>query len=146
MSLPPGPVYLAKQLPRILAPPVAIYCTKLVAELCFQDLVVPTWLTTIACVFSGPALLTVIVQYRDYQIRRQAAALGAVLPPTVPNSFGGLNMLFTNTDARYPGKWTESSVDNPSKTRKTTLRRRLSDSRRKHWLYVQSPVPLSSSR
>ncbi|KAJ7926709.1 cytochrome P450 [Mycena leptocephala] len=104
MPLPPGPVYLAKQLPRILAPPVAVYCTKLVAELCFQDLIVPTWLTTIACVFSGPALLTVIVQYRDYQIRRQAAALGAVLPPTVPNSIGGLHMLFTNTDARYPGE------------------------------------------
>jgi hypothetical protein len=92
---------------------VAIYCTKLVAELFFQDLIVPTWLTTIACVFSGPALLKVIVQYRDYQIRRQAAALDAVLPPTVPGSIGGLHILFTNTDSdtRYPGKWTESSVD-----------------------------------
>ncbi|KAJ7909793.1 cytochrome P450 [Mycena leptocephala] len=103
MTLPPGIVYLAKQLPRVLAPPVAVYCAKFVAELVFE-LVVPAWLTTIACALSGPALLTVVVQYRDYQVRRQAAAHGAVLPPSLPGSIGGLHMLFINHEEMYPGE------------------------------------------
>ncbi|KAJ7677044.1 cytochrome P450 [Mycena polygramma] len=103
MPLPPGIVYLARQLPRILAPPLAVYATKLVAELRF-GVILPTSLTTVACLLSGPVVLTVIIQYRDYQIRRQATAHGAVVPPALPGFIGGLNMLFAKTEDMYPGE------------------------------------------
>ncbi|KAJ6553147.1 cytochrome P450 [Mycena capillaripes] len=104
MSLPPGIVYIANQLPRLLGPPLAIYAAKLVAELRFGAYI-PAWLTTIACILSGPVLLTVIVQCRDFQYRRQAAAVGAVMPPSLPGSIGGLHMLFRNNEDMYPGEW-----------------------------------------
>ncbi|KAF8206094.1 cytochrome P450 [Mycena galopus ATCC 62051] len=103
MPLPPGIVYLAKQLPRIFAPAFLVYCAKLVAQLRFGA-VVPLWITALACVLSGPAVLTAIVQYSDYKDRRQAAAYGAVIPPSVPGSIGGIHMLFTNMKDMYPGE------------------------------------------
>ncbi|KAF7353448.1 Cytochrome P450 [Mycena sanguinolenta] len=103
MPLSPGIGYLATQLPRILTPPLLVYCAKLVTELRL-GIIVPTWLTTLACVLSGPAVLTVVVQYRDYQNRRQAAAHGAIIPPAVPGSIGGLNMLFANIGDMYPAE------------------------------------------
>jgi hypothetical protein len=104
MPLPPGIFYLAKQLPRILAPPLVVYGSKLVAELRF-GIAVSTWFTAIACVLSGPALFTVIVQYRDYQIRCQAAAHGAVMAPNLSGSvIGGILRFFANTENIYPGK------------------------------------------
>ncbi|KAJ7289514.1 hypothetical protein C8J57DRAFT_1706341 [Mycena rebaudengoi] len=73
MSPPPGLVYLSKQLPQVLAPPLAVFCAKLVAEhrLGF---------------------------YRDYQDRRQAAAHGAIMSPSVPGYIGGIHMLFMNNE------------------------------------------------
>ncbi|KAJ7767056.1 hypothetical protein DFH07DRAFT_1012114 [Mycena maculata] len=69
MSLPPGIVYLSEQLPMLLSSPaLAVYCAKLVAELYF-GVTIPTWLATAAYVLSGPAVLIVVVQYRDYVIR-----------------------------------------------------------------------------
>ncbi|KAF7353514.1 Cytochrome P450 [Mycena sanguinolenta] len=103
MPLSPGIGYLATQLPRILAPPLLVYCAKLVTELRL-GIIVPTWLTTLACVLSGPAVLTVVVQYRDYQNRRQAAAHGAIIPPAIPGSIGGLSMLFANVADMYPAE------------------------------------------
>jgi hypothetical protein len=103
MTPPPGLVYLSKQLPRALAPPLAVFCAKLVAEHRF-GFVVPTWLAALVYVFSGPAVLTAIVQYRDYQDRCQATAHGAIMPPSVPGYIGGINMLFMNNEDMYPGE------------------------------------------
>ncbi|KAJ7168966.1 cytochrome P450 [Mycena filopes] len=103
MPLPPGIVYLAQQLPRLLAPPLAVYAAKLIAELRFGA-VIPTWTVATACVLSGPVFLTVIVQYRLYVVRREAAALGAVIAPAVPNWIGGINMLFSNQENVYPAE------------------------------------------
>ncbi|KAJ7839867.1 cytochrome P450 [Mycena olivaceomarginata] len=105
MTPPPGIIYLSKQLPRILAPPLVVFCAKLVAELRF-GIVVPAWLAALAYVLSGPAVLMVIVQYRDYQDRRQAAAHGAIMPPSVPGYIGGINMLFMKNEDMYPGEYT----------------------------------------
>ncbi|KAJ6461725.1 cytochrome P450 [Mycena sanguinolenta] len=96
----PGIGYLATQLPRILAPPLLVFCAALVSSLRF-GIVVPTWLTILACVLSGPVVLTIVVQYRDYRNRRQAAAHGAIIPPAIPGSIGGLNMLFAKVGDMY---------------------------------------------
>ncbi|KAF7326803.1 Cytochrome P450 52A3-A [Mycena sanguinolenta] len=82
MPLPPGIPYLAKQLPRVLAPPLVVYCAKLAIER-LGNTIVPTWITTTACLLSGPALFIVLVQYRDYGHRREAAAHGAMMPPAL---------------------------------------------------------------
>ncbi|KAJ7110830.1 cytochrome P450 [Mycena crocata] len=103
MSLPPGIVYLLKRVPRLFVPPLAVYCARLAAER-FFDVIVPRWLTVVACVLSGPAALTAIVQYRDYVVRRDAAAAGAIVCPTVPGSIGGLNLLRATTKDTYPGE------------------------------------------
>ncbi|KAJ7239178.1 cytochrome P450 monooxygenase pc-3 [Mycena haematopus] len=102
MHLPPGIRYLANQLPRILAPPLLIYCAKLALELRL-GIVVPTWITTTACLLSWPALFVIPLQYRDFQHRREAAAHGAVIPPALPGSIGGLHILFANHEDMYPG-------------------------------------------
>jgi hypothetical protein len=102
MSLPPGIVYLSKQLPRLFAPAFTVYVATLLAERGF-GVAVPAWLTTVACLLSGPVVLTVIVQYWKYIVRRDAAALGAIVSPPAPGSIGGVNMLFANVDDMYPG-------------------------------------------
>ncbi|KAJ7023152.1 cytochrome P450 [Mycena alexandri] len=103
MALPPGIGYLAQQLPRLLAPPLVVYCVKLVVELRLGT-EIPAWVTTTACVLSGPVLLTIIVQYRDFIVRRQAAALGAVVAPSLPGWIGGINMLFSSQENVYPAE------------------------------------------
>ncbi|KAJ7327912.1 cytochrome P450 [Mycena albidolilacea] len=103
MSLPPGIVYLAKLLPRLLAPPLLVYGAKVLTEL-RSGIVIPTWATVLACVLSGPAVLTVVVQYNDHKNRRDAAANGAILPQALPGWIGGINMLFTNVADMYPGE------------------------------------------
>ncbi|KAJ6563483.1 cytochrome P450 [Mycena sp. CBHHK59/15] len=48
--------------------------------------------------------LTAIVQYRDYIVRRDAAAHGAIVCPSIPGSTGGINMLFADPSEIYPGE------------------------------------------
>ncbi|KAJ7182427.1 cytochrome P450 [Mycena crocata] len=105
MPLPPGIVYLSKQLPRLLSPYLAVFLGKLVAERGF-GLAIPPWVTTIAYLVSGPTVLTAIVQYRDYIVRRDAAARGATLCPSMPNLIGGINIFFSRTKYEdvYPGE------------------------------------------
>ncbi|KAJ7454123.1 cytochrome P450 [Mycena latifolia] len=103
MPLPPGIVYLSKQLPKVLAPALMVYCGKLLAELWFGVVISP-WIATAVYILSGPAVLTVIVQYRDYVVRREAAAHGAILCPSIPGSIGGIHMLFSKTEDLYPGE------------------------------------------
>ncbi|KAJ7721839.1 cytochrome P450 [Mycena maculata] len=89
MSLPPGIVYLSEQ--PMLSPALAVYCGKLVAEFYF-GVAIPTWLATAAYVLSGPAVLTVVVQYRDHRPLVPSS-------PSVPGSIGGIN-----TENLYPGE------------------------------------------
>jgi hypothetical protein len=110
MSLPPGIVYLAKLLPRLVAPPLLVYGAKVLTEL-RSGIVIPTWATVLACILSGPAVLTVVVQYNDHKNRRDAAANGAVLPQALPGWIGGINMLFTNVADMYPGGQAHSRDD-----------------------------------
>jgi hypothetical protein len=57
-----------------------------------------------ASILSGPAVLTALVQYRDYIIRREATAHGVIVCPTVPGSTGGIDLLRANTRDLYPGE------------------------------------------
>ncbi|KAK6971681.1 cytochrome P450 [Favolaschia claudopus] len=101
MPFPPGILYLATHLPKLLVPPLFVYCVKFTAESCL-DSIIPAWLATLAYILSGPAFRTLLVQYRDYCVRSQAAAHGAVLPPALPGSIGGLHMLFAKVKDMYP--------------------------------------------
>ncbi|KAJ7481351.1 cytochrome P450 [Mycena galericulata] len=103
MALPPGIVYISNQIPRLLFPPLAVYCVKLLVEL-YLEITVPTWLATITYILSGPAVLTAVVQYRDYVVRREAAALGAIVCRSIPSWIGGINMLFSNMKDIYPAE------------------------------------------
>ncbi|KAJ7182201.1 cytochrome P450, partial [Mycena crocata] len=63
------------------------------------------WVTSIAYLVSGPAVLTVIVQYRDYIVPRDAAARGAILCPSMPNLIGKINIFSrTKYEDVYPGE------------------------------------------
>jgi hypothetical protein len=44
------------------------------------------------------------MQYRDYIVRREAAAHGAIVCPTVPGSIDGIDLLRANTRDLYPGE------------------------------------------
>ncbi|KAK7000219.1 cytochrome P450 [Favolaschia claudopus] len=103
MPFPPGIIYLATHLPRLLVPPLFVYCLKFAAE-SYLGSIIPTWLTSLAYILSGPAFLALLVQYRDYCVRSQAAAHGAVLPPALPGSIGGLHMLFAKVKDMYPAE------------------------------------------
>ncbi|GBE87187.1 cytochrom P450 [Sparassis latifolia] len=93
MSFPPGLAYLFRNLPNLLLPPAVV----LVANLAVREmygLIVPIWLFTLACIFSFPLALFVVVQWTDYVDRRDAAAHGAVLPPIVKAKLiAGLDIL-----------------------------------------------------
>ncbi|KAK6974910.1 cytochrome P450 [Favolaschia claudopus] len=103
MPFPPGIIYLATHLPKLLVPPLFVYCVKFTAE-SYLDSRIPAWLTTLTYILSGPVFLTLLVQYRDYCVRSQAAAHGAVLPPALPGSIGGLHMLFAKVKDMYPAE------------------------------------------
>ncbi|KAK7000190.1 cytochrome P450 [Favolaschia claudopus] len=103
MPFPPGIIYLATHLPKLLVPPLFVYCVKFAAE-SYLGSIIPTWLTSLAYILSSPLFLTLLVQYRDYWVRSQAAAHGAVLPPALPGSIGGLHMLFAKVKDMYPAE------------------------------------------
>ncbi|KAK7000276.1 cytochrome P450 [Favolaschia claudopus] len=101
MPFAPGIIYLATHLPKLLVPPLFVYCVKFTAE-SYLDSIIPAWLTNLAYILSGPVFFTLLVQYRDYCVRSQAAAHGAVLPPALPGSIGGLHMLFAKIMTAEP--------------------------------------------
>ncbi|KAJ6601659.1 cytochrome P450 monooxygenase pc-2 [Mycena sp. CBHHK59/15] len=103
MPIPPGIVYLSKRLPKALVPPFFVYCLKSFTHH-FFGLSLPTWLSALCYILSGPVALTAIVQYRDYIVRRDTAAHGAIVCPSIPGSTGGINMLFADPSEIYPGE------------------------------------------
>ncbi|KAH7888187.1 cytochrome P450 [Phlebopus sp. FC_14] len=115
MELPPGIVYLAYNLHRILLPPAVTYAGVRVCSLIF-DSSVPRWLQIVLYLLSLPLALTCNVFYTELRDRRQAALQGAVLAPRVASKWpGGLDTLRSLRDVRnsnYMGerveKWCET--------------------------------------
>ncbi|KAJ6461237.1 cytochrome P450 [Mycena vitilis] len=105
MAIPPGIIYLSKLLPGLLAPPLG---TCLVQWLCetYFNIHTPRWAFAPLCLLSLPLIFTARVQYRLYADRRGAKAHGAVLPPTVRSSIGGIDLMIAgarNANA-YPAE------------------------------------------
>ncbi|KII89803.1 hypothetical protein PLICRDRAFT_174635 [Plicaturopsis crispa FD-325 SS-3] len=78
VDIPPGPKYVASQLPRLLLPPIATY-----AVLTLLHPAPPLWLSVLAPLLSLPALLALGVWWEEWCNRRAARKLGAVLPPRI---------------------------------------------------------------
>ncbi|EIW81954.1 cytochrome P450 [Coniophora puteana RWD-64-598 SS2] len=92
-SIPPGFVWIALNLPRLLFAPALAY-SALRALRTYNDVNLPTWLNVIICTSALPVLFTANVLYSDWRIKRDAAARGAVFPPTPPDKLpGGIDRL-----------------------------------------------------
>ena len=96
MALPPGLLYLAPLVPQLLAPPTVVYLASYLARN-HLGVVLPAWTVVLTYVLCWPLALTVYVQWRDFKLSRDAAALGAVLPPMVETKrIGGMDLLKKN--------------------------------------------------
>ncbi|KAJ6626539.1 cytochrome P450 [Mycena sp. CBHHK59/15] len=106
MAFPPGIIYLSKLLPGILAPPIGSCFLKWLCET-YLNIHVPRWVFVPLCLLSFPLVFSFRVQYKLYANRRAAAAHGAVLPPTLPSSIGGIDLMLSamrDMAKRYPGE------------------------------------------
>ncbi|KAJ7080558.1 cytochrome P450 [Mycena crocata] len=106
MSLPPGIIYLSRLLPGVLAPPLVSWLLKWLGET-YLHIDAPRWVWVPICVLSFPAVFTAKVQYRIYANQRAAARHGAVLPPGLPSSIGGIDLVLSamrDLAASYPGE------------------------------------------
>ncbi|EIW81955.1 cytochrome P450 [Coniophora puteana RWD-64-598 SS2] len=92
-SIPPGFVWIALNLPRLLLAPTLAYGALRVLRT-HSAVHLPTWLNVIICIGSLPVVFTLNVLYSDWRIARDAAARGAVLPPAPPTKLpGGIERL-----------------------------------------------------
>ncbi|KAJ7140381.1 cytochrome P450 [Mycena filopes] len=112
-NTPPGVLFLASILPALLAPP--LLTTGLFVFLKhFHSVWVPTWFVVLLSILSIPAAFTAQVQYRDYTHRRDAAALGAILPPELECGFGGISTVIRSVRdvaIGYPGQLLSQRCD-----------------------------------
>lgn len=93
MGLPPGLAFLSLHIPQVVGPPLFVYLASHLATAAW-GLTIPTWLLTVAYVASWPLALTVIIQYSDWKTAREAAAIGAELPPRIPSErLGGWDLV-----------------------------------------------------
>ncbi|KAI0944226.1 hypothetical protein AcW1_001983 [Taiwanofungus camphoratus] len=108
MPLPPGPAYLLHSLPRLLIPPAFIYLANILCRV-LLDVVVPRRLLIAACLLSFPTAAFILVRWRKYANRKEAASLGAVMPPTVKHKWpGGVDILLAvsrNFEKTFLGDW-----------------------------------------
>ncbi|KAJ6627757.1 cytochrome P450 [Mycena sp. CBHHK59/15] len=106
MSFPPGIIYLSKLLPGLLIPPVGSYLLKWFFQVYFK-LSTPHWMVVPLCSLSLPVAFTAKILYHLYARCREAAVHGAVLPPTLPSSIGGIDLLLSSlrdTSSDAPGE------------------------------------------
>jgi hypothetical protein len=106
MSIPPGITYSFQRLPHLLFPPLLIcFSNKLSGTYLGIDF--SNYVLICASIVALPLALLITVVYSDYANNRDAAALGAVLPPQVRDKWpGGLSLLsrfIDNFKRGYPG-------------------------------------------
>ncbi|KAL4257125.1 cytochrome P450 family protein [Pleurotus pulmonarius] len=104
MDVPPIIPYALHRLPRLATPIVVVYIVTKVLEIQYR-IVIPTWLSIILYTLSLPATLAMHVNYKHWRDQRDAAALGAELPPLVHDrfagGFGALKLMVTNFKSGY---------------------------------------------
>ncbi|KAJ7036761.1 cytochrome P450 [Mycena alexandri] len=106
MVFPPGILYISKLLPTFLGPPLAACFLKWLYDTYF-NILVPRWLFALLCLTSFPIVFAIKVQFKLYVDRRAAASHGAILPPTVPSSIGGIDVIraaMRDMAKEYPGE------------------------------------------
>jgi hypothetical protein len=103
MEIPPALVYLFNRLHFFLLPPIAVYLAINLGKQ-HLGLSIPTWITVVATLLSRPTLTLFRNRYTDLTDRRAATALGAVLPPHVPESSFAIAKKILTTLEGYPGK------------------------------------------
>lgn len=106
MDVPPIIPYALHRLPRLATPIVVVYIASKVLEIQYRILT-PAWLLINLYALSLPATLTLHVNYKSWKDRRDAAALGAQLPPLVHDKwtggFGALKLMVSNFKSGYIG-------------------------------------------
>ncbi|KAF9500217.1 cytochrome P450 [Pleurotus eryngii] len=104
MDVPPIIPYALHRLPRLATPLVVVYIASKVLEIQYRILS-PAWLLIILYALSLPATLTLHVNHKSWKDRRDAAALGAELPPLVHDKwmggFGALKLMVSNFKSGY---------------------------------------------
>lgn len=111
--LPPGIVYLIQSSPRLLSPPAIAYALlHLIAS--YYNTSIPGWVSALAMFMSLPLALTISVVWSDLLVRRDAARMGAELPPMLKDPLpGGMSRVLKAASAYktgYPGKFHSKPV------------------------------------
>lgn len=95
MTLPPGLVYLSANVPQLVIPPSLVYVFSSLAK-SHYGVVAPLWLITPFYLLSWPLAIFFYIQWRDWKVTREAAAIGATLPPRLAHKYpGGFDILKT---------------------------------------------------
>jgi hypothetical protein len=101
---PPGVIYLFHRLPRLLILPAVVY---IACRLLSLHVHIQAWAVALLSVLSLPVAPTLSILYTDYINYQRADAVGAVLPPLMPNKWPGgfshLKTLVTNFKRGHPG-------------------------------------------
>lgn len=107
-SLPPGPVFLAKSLPYLLAPAAVTLGVLRVADKQF-GLTLPLWTTILLALLIRPVLFVFQRSYSRWADSRAAAGMGASILPHVEEKglgFAGttiIERLLRDVAQGYPG-------------------------------------------
>ena len=92
-TLPPGVKYTLQGFPNTLVAPALVLVSAMLARN-HLDIFLPTWAVIVAAGLSLPIGWLVGVKYRDWVDARDAAALGAVMPPVAYDPWPGSLSLF----------------------------------------------------
>lgn len=77
-KLPPGIIYLLQHIPQLLLGPTTTWLL-----LTLYNFHLPTWMTILFMILSGPVLFAISLAWNDFNDYRAAQAIGAVLPPRI---------------------------------------------------------------
>lgn len=103
MQLPPGLLYLLRNLPYFALPPAIVYaCLTLAKE--HLSLVIPTWFAVFAVLLAQPTRFIVNKYYSRVLDSRNAAANNAILAPRVQETaLSMISKLSRDAEIGYPG-------------------------------------------
>ncbi|KAI6151601.1 cytochrome P450 [Pisolithus tinctorius] len=95
VGIPPGFIYIARRLPRLVSPLALVYAGSRIWAIVFEN-AAPLWLRRSAYIFSIPIAMACGIIYAYLRDRREAALRGAVLASQVKSTWpGGLDILLS---------------------------------------------------
>ncbi|KAF8804608.1 cytochrome P450 [Phlegmacium glaucopus] len=87
-ALPPGIIYLLHHIPQLLIGPISTYLFLKLSQSFFlnnYNFQSTTWVTVVLLTLSGPVLFAILLAWDDLKNYRAARAIGAILPPRIPD-------------------------------------------------------------